>query len=275
MEKTRKYLKAYINNDYIFKPKYRVLNENEKQVLANVLLDLKNNNNELYIFFKKIILSTNKANLRNLGNNIQTLKIHKENKNKLIMLLKNDVTVGKYRLNKNEIFIFNNRKSTINHELLHVSSSNPFYNAVGFNIIFDENNDLKYNEIGRGLNEGYTELLNNRIFNNRSYSYILLNKISYLIELLFESKDEMKDYYFNNDIEGIIYELNKYINDDEIIDLLFDIDELYYCKNILLYLKIKKKLLKIYEQNKSESEIYSFRKIYHQNHIMRIIRKTL
>ena len=64
----------------------------------------------------------------------------------------------------------------------------------------------------------------------------------------------MKDYYFNSDIEGIIYELNKYIKKEEIINLIIDIDELYYNKNLLLYYKIKKKILEIYKQNKTKQK---------------------
>ena len=277
LQKTKKYLKAYIQKETITKPKYRILDEEEKQILAEVLLKLKKENKEVFDFSKKIILRVKKTNIRNLGNNIQTLKINKNKKNKLIMILKNDSTIGNYNPKTNEINTYNDKKTTLNHELLHASSSNPFYTSVGFNRIFKENEEinLKYNEIGRGLNEGYTELLNNRLFKEKSFSYIYLNKIAYLIELLFENKDEMKDYYFNNDIEGIIYELNKYTSNEEIINLLIDIDELYYNKNIILYYIIKRTILKIYKQNKTKEEIKKFKKEYHQNQLIKIIKKTL
>ena len=277
LEKTKNYLKAYIKKGSIVKPEYRILNEKEKQILAEVLLKLKKENKDLFIFSKKIILTTKKSSIRNLGNNFQTLKINKKNKNKLIMIIKNDGTQGNYNPKRNEINTYNDKKTTLNHELLHAASSNPFFSSIGFNRIFKENkeNNLRYNEIGRGLNEGYTELLNNRISKEKSYSYIHLNKIAYLIELLFENKNEMKDYYFNNDIEGIIYELNKYINKEEIINLLIDIDELYYNKNLLLYYKIKKRILKIYKQNKTKEEIKKFKKEYYQNQLIKIMKKTL
>lgn len=277
LEKTKKYLKAYIKKNDIVKPKYKVLDKKEKQILAEVILKIKKENKELYDFSKKIILTTKKSSIRNLGNNIQTIKINKTKKNKLIMILKNDSTIGNYNPKENEINTYNDKKATLNHELLHASSSSPFFSSIGFNRIFKENKEinLRYNEIGRGLNEGYTELLNNRLFKEKSYSYIHLNKIAYLIELLFDNKDEMKDYYFNSDIEGIIYELNKYIKKEEIINLIIDIDELYYNKNLLLYYKIKKKILEIYKQNKTEKEIKNFKKEYHKNHLIKIMKKTL
>ena len=275
LQKTKKYLKAHIQKDIINKPKYRTLDEKEKEVLVNILLNLKKENKDLYEFFKKVLLYTNKANIRNLGNNIQTLKIYKENKNKLIMILKDESTIGKYRPSENKIFLYDNKKTTINHELLHVSSSNTDCDTVGFNKIYSENNDLKYSEIGRGLNEGYTELLNNRISTERSYSYILLNKIAFLIELLFENKTDMKDHYFNSNVEGIIYELSKYIEKEEIIELLIDIDELYHTKSILMYYIIKKKLLKIAKENKTKEETKNFKKEYKQNHLVKIMRKSL
>lgn len=277
LEKTKEYLKAYMKKENIIKPEYRILDEKEKQILAEVLLKLKKENKELYDFSKVVILYANKTSIRNLGNNFQTIKINKNKKNKLIMILKNDSTIGKYNPKTNEINTYNDKKTTLNHELLHASSSNPFFSSIGFNRIFKENKEinLRHNEIGRGLNEGYTELLNNRLFKEISFSYIHLNKIAYLIELLFTNKNEMKDYYFNNDIEGIIYELNKYINKEEIINLLIDIDELYYNKSILLYYKIKKRIFKIYEQNKTKEEIKNFKKEYHKNHLVKIMKKTL
>ena len=193
------------------------------------------------------------------------------------MIIKNDLTIGTYDIFTNEIDTFDKKKTTLTHEILHSSSSNPYYAAVGFNRLFGEIKEieLEQNEIGRGLNEGYTELINNRLFKEKSYSYILLNKIAYLIELLFENKEDMKNYYFNNNLEGIIYELNKYIKEEEIIELLIDIDELYYNKNIFTYFKIKKKILKIIEQNKTEEEIENFKKEYHQNHLIKIMKKSL
>ncbi|MBR3362460.1 MAG: hypothetical protein IKG40_00875 [Bacilli bacterium] len=277
LEKTKKYLQAYIKNKNIKKPKYEILNDREKQLLAEILLKIKEEDKELYNISKKIILFTNKSNIRNFEYNLLTLKINRKKKNKLIMIIKNDLTIGTYDIFTNEIDTFDKKKTTLTHEILHSSSSNPYYAAVGFNRLFGEIKEieLEQNEIGRGLNEGYTELINNRLFKEKSYSYILLNKIAYLIELLFENKEDMKNYYFNNNLEGIIYELNKYIKEEEIIELLIDIDELYYNKNIFTYFKIKKKILKIIEQNKTEEEIENFKKEYHQNHLIKIMKKSL
>lgn len=276
LEKTKKYLEAYIKKENIKKPTYDALSEQEKQILANILIKLKKDNKELYEFSKKLILFTKKSNLRNFENNITKLKIYKNKKNKLLMFIKNDYVIGTYEPIINIIKIHDDKKTTLTHELLHTSSSNPKYISIGFNTMFNEvETNLKYDEFGRGLNEGYTELLNNRISKGKSYSYLFLNKIAYLIEQIFENKEDMKNYYFNNNIEGIIYELYKYIDEKEIIELLINIDELYYTKSILIYFKIKKKLMKIVKENKSEKEIENFEKEYHNNHLIKIMRKTL
>ena len=272
LEKIKKNLTIYIKKESIYKPHYNYLNDEEKKILAKVLLELKKNNKELYKFAQKVYLYTKKTNLRNMGNNFQTLKIRYDNKNIIKMILFQNFTMGTYNPTKNEIKINHNSKNTINHELLHAASSNPWYSSIGFNKQFKDSK--KYDELGRGLNEGYTELLNNRLFKNQSFSYIFLSKISYLIELLFENKEEMKDYYFNNEIEGIIYELNKYISEEEIIELLIDIDKLYYDPgNPIKYFKIKRKILQIYIDHKKEDK--NFEKEYHSNHLIKILKKKL
>ena len=51
LEKTKKYLKAYIKKNDIVKPKYKVLDKKEKQILAEVILKIKKTKN--YMIFQR------------------------------------------------------------------------------------------------------------------------------------------------------------------------------------------------------------------------------
>ena len=84
---------------------------------------------------------------------------------------------GNYNPYNNTITLFHKKKDILSHEFLHMASTRDKYRC-GFHL------QTRFNqEIGRGLNEGYTELLNKRIFNSKSFSYFHNVKIARLIEI--------------------------------------------------------------------------------------------
>lgn len=284
LQKTKEMLKKESDKSKITKPIYLKLTKEEKEKISEIEHQLKQNNKIIYDFYQTLIKKTDKKNLRHFFNNVQSLKIYKKTKKPILMLITGNNTLGKYISPNNEIEIYLNKNKVLTHELLHMASASLTYSVIGFHRIFPKyllnkykNLDEKNNEIGIGINEGYTEILNNRLFKNRSVNYILLQKIAILIEQFYENKENMKADYFNGNINGIIYELSKYIKLNEIIDLIIDIDELVDDNliNILKYWKIKKRLLEIYSKNKSEEEINEFKKIYKSNQIIKVLKKQI
>ena len=284
LQKTKQFIQKNIHNSKIEKTIYAKLSSEEKEKILIISNKLKKQRWQLNNFFKILLQNTDEKNLRHFSNNIQTLKIYRKPTNILTMLVQNKNTAAEYIQSKNCIIMYINSDNALYHELLHMSSSSEKRASPGFHRILHSRNiniypglDITYNEIGRGINEGYTELLNNRLFKNRSTSYIRLQKIAHLIELFFQDKKEMENYYYNDNIEGIIYELNKYMSLEEIIELLIDIDEIYYQNpiNLAKYFEVKRRLLKIYQKYKSEEETSKFKKEYKENHFIKILKRQV
>ena len=104
--------------------------------------------------------------------------------------IKNDHKIlGTYNVSTKEIKVYDKKESTLTHELLHAASSDFTYSAVGFSVEFK-----KSGMFGEGLNEGYTELINNRIFKYKSKSYIHLQYLARLIENFFEDSRNSASY---------------------------------------------------------------------------------
>ena len=109
------------------------------------------------------------------------------------------------------------------HELLHMSTTYKkgiitlcgFYQAIGGK-----------HKIGVGLNEGYTELLNERYFSNTfpTASYINQKHLALGIEEIV-GKETMEKLYFDANLAGVIEELSNYISKEEALTLIREIDE--------------------------------------------------
>lgn len=155
----------------------------------------------------------------------------------------------------------------LSHELLHAASSLPYvdgYSLVGFNHCMFVNNS--WNEIGRGINEGYTELLAARYFNhNTVLGYFELTKIANLLEYFFEDPKDMQHLYFNASLSGVINQLEKYATHEEALQIITDADKLYnYSNNIALSIvastKLQIKLYQIFSRCNDKEKVEKFRK---------------
>ncbi len=193
-----------------------------------------------------------------LDNKLQNLKIYMKKSSD------GDNIGGLYSHNYNIILLSNNsnidrklKKTTLTHELFHMASA-------GF-----VDNDCK---TGDGINEGYTEYLNSKYFNNKhatGYFYLVL--YAGILDDIIGSKI-LEEIYFKTGINGLRKYLSNYMSEEEINDFINNFDSLegyyedvrnkekfgIYVKNInkislfLLNLKISKDIKENGCVNKSE-----------------------
>ena len=134
------------------------------------------------------------------------------------------------------------------HELFHVASTVFDNQTKRFYTGFDHS--INNNIFGKGINEGYTELLTGRYFNggkpHRSSAGYNANIIlSFLIEKIVGSRD-MEDMYYQADLNGLIQSLNKYMDMDSIMKIINNSDALVNTEKV-----IKKRIkTKLQEENK-------------------------
>ena len=181
--------------------------------------------------FTKVISKDKDIDLKKFYKNLKTLKIKLEETN-------SHFNMG-YDITRNEIVFLNEEiyEESINHELFHLASSKKskkiFYS--GF-YIWNEETKLC---AGIGINEGYTESLQQRYFNKgKGYPVqtFYINQLEKIIDPII-----LKKAYFENDLNKVIKELNKY-------ESLENIDK--FMKN-----------LNIYTVALSNNQKYSFKQI--------------
>lgn len=163
--------------------------------------------------FIKVVAKDNDIDLTTFYKNLETLTIGLETDDLFNM--------GYDNLN-NQIF-FNDEETyynSINHELFHVAS-NKIIGEVIYSGFYKWDKNTK-TVIGLGLNEGYTELLQNRYFNK--YHGYPIQKI--YIEQLEQIIDPItiKKAYFSSNLSLITNELKKYAEKDEIIKFITGLD---------------------------------------------------
>jgi len=186
--------------------------------LRKKLPDPIENNNQKGKFrenFERVINYFNPKDLKSFYRNIQTLKT--ENKPFMILNMK----AGSYNGSKN--LIKYSLKSSFTHEILHMGStdwhSDERIDLSGFHQWKDGS------EIGRGINEGYTELLASRIEKKKVDSYYSEAKIARMIEFFFDDPREMESLYMNHDLPGLVDHMAKFMTRHQAVKLIVDVDE--------------------------------------------------
>jgi hypothetical protein len=193
--------------------------------------------NELGIFYNRLPLQLQKLcrdieqklavkDLSAFHHNIKNLKVT----NKIGMLsrdmeINRNSYAGLYFPEENRIYLSPSYSYLhLTHEMLHLASS-----RISGTTVFCGFNQIQRNSgysIGRGLNEGYTELLNNRYFNNnRLYtdSYILEQAFAHGIENLV-GHYRMEDLYFKSNLKGLADQLSRYYTYEEFEHLVVSLD---------------------------------------------------
>lgn len=188
------------------------------------------------------VLSKNlpEEQLKFIKKNLNTLK-YKEKKGILMTLMKE---AGSYSLKKHEISINNllNKKIDFKISRFHIYSSNLseeekklILNHELFHAIttFEGISGFSQKNIGTAINEGYTELINKKIFFNemkekdyfKNTGYPYEYRIAKIIELII-GEDKMQNLYLNADLNGLINELSKYQNRNKVIQFIKDTDDI-------------------------------------------------
>lgn len=195
-------------------------------------------------FLKIMNNNFSQEDLKILFSNIKTLKISTGNF-KFENFFSQEATTGTYSVEKNEIILDEKEyRDTIYHELLHMASS--YFEDEMIYSGFQKHGisyQMKIINIGIGIDECYTELLNRRYFVKdkditASYKYqiFITSKLEEIIE-----KKRMESLYLNADLDGLIKELEKYINKEKIIEFIYDMDYIYkhLKENKILFLNKK------------------------------------
>ncbi|MBQ8131376.1 MAG: hypothetical protein IJ193_02675 [Bacilli bacterium] len=173
--------------------------------------------NELVKFDKVMKKNFTEKQQQNYQRNIRNIYI----KDSLSGKIKNGVrTSGQYDIKDNSIYLVKDNPSAIFHELFHMSSSRVEgdYCFSGFSV---GHHELFHRyKVGNGLDEGYTELLTKRYFeeelpkekNYGTYMYEVFaaGKIEKII-----GKEKMEELYLNSDINGLLDELEKYTSKEK------------------------------------------------------------
>lgn len=171
--------------------------------------------------FLEILKQDRNINLDNFLNNLKTLKIYYVEDDEKEMLLSQEMDAC-YIVSKNELRFSSISKEhgSIYHELLHCASAERKNNIeyCGFQIrLLDING-----EIGRGLNEGYTELLSERYF-NVSATYWFERVFAIQLEKIV-GEDFLKENYFNHNLQAIRDKLAEYSSKEAVSNFIYNWD---------------------------------------------------
>ena len=171
-------------------------------------------------------LKQNKFDTNYLCKNASTVKI------KMIDEMTGDMQGG-YSTFRNVILLKKNKNymDYITHELFHMSSTIRDNDKI-YTGFFQKNKDFG---IGIGLNEGYTQLLDERYFSdltptkraNDTMIYPVSKKIAGWVEELV-GKEVMEDMYIHANLDGLTMELCKYADGDKVLEFLSNMDTYYF-----------------------------------------------
>lgn len=167
------------------------------------------------IFDKKLSKYNNTA----LYDRLETLTISNEAISEPTKTGRYDAKLNKIKIDKEKLHKSNNifseyKRSVLSHELIHMATT--YKKGIITMVGFDQEIASKYRK-GTGLNEGYTELINQRYFstttpvkNGTRISYPNEQWIAYGIEMLV-GKEKMEELFFNGDLDGLLTEMSKYM----------------------------------------------------------------
>ncbi len=177
-------------------------------------------------------------------NNIKTLSIRKI-RDRIIA----EQTRGEYFIDTNEILLYEDCQDTIYHELFHMASS-----WYGGTVAYS---GFSQDDVGLGLDEGYTEFLTRRYFGKGMTSSVTyedqVNLVYFLEKVIGRAK--MESLYMKANLKGLLREMRVYLTQEETVDLVSNIDKTRY-----LYVVNKSEFsLNLYLEYLRESYLIIFR----------------
>ena len=229
----------------------------------------------------KLYASTDFNNLLFCANNLRNVQVRRD-----FDLDRLNEMVGTYD-SKNNLIVYNDFES-LPHEFLHLASAPVTLNQqnADFSGFRYGTNDFSF---GKGINEGYTEMLTRRIFFDENYntpSYLTNVYAARLFELLYDDVKDMESDYFHANYQGPIAHFIKYGLIEEFFELSKhldflavatakdgeDIETLKFIKQIILRTEDSKKIsdaediIDEYCENtgsRPHNRIFSFTKKHH------------
>ena len=175
--------------------------------------------NKMETFKNKMKETFDNKDLKYMNDNLETLRI---------FILKSKLFQYPYKAMynnlSNELMILE-EDDTIYHELLHLSCNNrKNKNTIrGFTHYTKKQKNIL--SFGTGLDEVYTEILANRLFNKEINA--TTPKTVELVLQLEQLIDDLPSLYLNSDLYELVLELNKYTSLNESLEFIYNIDRLY------------------------------------------------
>ena len=212
------------------------LKEESRTITDEELLS-KKMGEDIKTFYERLSSVLTEENLITLNRNIKRISVRDTLINKVDKKFKErdiDLTEklkiiigGQYLPKSNKILIYNESfKTIIFHELMHMASTVKKDGTVFTGFMQNHANGLF---IGRGLNEGYTQVLTERYFSDymgdlgdaQAYPYetSIIRSLEQIIDPKF-----MENCYFRNDLNAVINELSKYSSLDKARTFISDMD---------------------------------------------------
>ena len=213
-------------------------------------------NNTLDYRGREIVRPYMEQLVNSLGNDIRLAR-----KNFSTLRIEQDKTIrktgaaGNYCGTENIIKYVTNKGNVLGHEMLHMASfMYDEYTGTYHYGFMQQRGEAK---IGMGLNEGYTELLAARMFNNgKVTSYPRLVRIVKLLEEFFPNPQAMSHCYFTCNLPAFIQNIERYCTREEMKDILLRLDELYEYEfvapspvAVVKETQLATRLYRIYERN--------------------------
>lgn len=249
---------------------------NNKQDYRNFINTIKIPD-ELKDIVNTFVQNVDKENLKSCAENLKSVKINKKNflkdfKQYINNFISPLTTAGLYNPYTNTIDLFIPSKQVLSHEFIHMCSASGNDNC-GFHIY------TRFNaEMGRGLNEGYTELLNSRIFKYPITSYGKNVNLVKLLETFFDNPKDLEKAFFHSDIDTVLFQFCKYGTKEEFFDLLNNLDNLAMgsipINDFIKYHKLQFKLYEIIKRSQDKNKIQNFENILFQNPLNNILHKS-
>ena len=165
------------------------------------------------------------VDLVNFYNNLNELKINPKKFGFQNLVLRSN-TAATYEAKKNKIKVDKDDYiSTIYHELFHMASA-TYKNGIRY--VGFRQSSLKPGvvSLGKGINEGYTQLLTERYFGDieevkgtYEYEVHIVDKLEKIV-----GREKMESLYLNANLPGLLTELKNYATEDEITKFISGVD---------------------------------------------------
>lgn len=185
------------------------------------------------------------------------------------------LATGSYNIKKNQISIGRHKESA-SHEMIHVStacySKEDKIAIVGFHQSKQKKFALTRQEIGRAINEAYTNKLDASTFNKDIFTggYKDQTIILLLLEELLGTKDALQQDFLNMDLMGMIEKFKTLGLEDEILKTILLLDASVdnnhiFLSYIFLYITLKKVIEIFLKTSPTEEQKKEFFNIIAEN----------